>query len=568
MRFDAARKTALQAWSSQLSDLEKAVIALKATSELLAAFQDDSNSSKSTASDEGISFDDVCKTLDLSFTRFETLQGVVRNIVIGIRRVRNCSFTLSPISRLPPELLRHVFILIARSEKLASTPNHRIWPSYDGYTDPIEMIRILSHVSHLWRAISLETSAMWTRIEFGDSPRFDQSALWMDRAKGAGLSVRFCPEYIKDSHTAFALALPSALQWTQLTMRGTWDVVGNLTQSMRTLRRFPRNLERLCIEIDAPEYSAADADFTEVSGMTEFLAKFQGRLKEVEIYFTSLIWSVHIQPLVSPSLVVLKLGTIRPTYTPSWQQVDQVIRTCNNLEVLEIHCIEAAVSEGDDGFADDSGDETSDEPCTLAKLSYLSLYNITTNVAHRLYTVLRAPALQSICIPLQHFEFSSSIIRFIQQSPCSQLRALEIRGSPYNQQNWEPLSSRVPSVLQHLSQLKQLRVDGGSLVFILQGLTPNEEFGLGGYQLPLLEELQVRNIALVIPQVMKIVTSRKESEMLGLRNLRPLKFLSISPYSNIYGIQQDIGRTKARLLKNVERVNWDISGGGVTIHRP
>ena len=62
----------------------------------------------------------------------------------------------SPISRLPPELLDAVFVLLASDAISEHNPNRPY--------DPLEASRIVSHVSSLWRDIALKNSSLWNQI--------------------------------------------------------------------------------------------------------------------------------------------------------------------------------------------------------------------------------------------------------------------------------------------------------------------------------------------------------------------------------------------------------------------
>ncbi|KAJ7474768.1 hypothetical protein FB451DRAFT_1133101 [Mycena latifolia] len=76
-----------------------------------------------------------------------------------------------PINWLPAELLIHIFVTFTEADSDSNDPAevyHRA---------PV----IISHVSSLWRSISLETSRMWSRISV-------QSPVWNDRPIGAFLT--------------------------------------------------------------------------------------------------------------------------------------------------------------------------------------------------------------------------------------------------------------------------------------------------------------------------------------------------------------------------------------------
>ncbi|KAJ7230273.1 hypothetical protein GGX14DRAFT_410330, partial [Mycena pura] len=89
-------------------------------------------------------------------------------LAIGTRRQRNHAI-LSPLRRIPPEVLAEVF--------LWSLP-----PSYVDYErgryDVKESPWVLTHVCSRWRAIALSTSSLWSCIVIAYSPENDSSSAY------------------------------------------------------------------------------------------------------------------------------------------------------------------------------------------------------------------------------------------------------------------------------------------------------------------------------------------------------------------------------------------------------
>ena len=57
----------------------------------------------------------------------------------------------------------------------------------DGKRLPFKVL--VSHVCTRWRTVAIETSTLWTFLDFAEGPPFDKSRTWLERSKGCLLDI-------------------------------------------------------------------------------------------------------------------------------------------------------------------------------------------------------------------------------------------------------------------------------------------------------------------------------------------------------------------------------------------
>lgn len=128
------------------------------------------------------------KELDREFTAaravFERLELQHSKCASGLLKHRPI---LSPIRRVPPEIVREIFLHVVDLE----LEN----PSYGSLKAPL----LLGHISSVWRQISLEFPKLWTHVLISFNNKnykrmMIRAKAWLDRAKALPLSLTVCPE--------------------------------------------------------------------------------------------------------------------------------------------------------------------------------------------------------------------------------------------------------------------------------------------------------------------------------------------------------------------------------------
>jgi hypothetical protein len=108
----------------------------------------------------------------------------------------------TPVNSLPSELLSYIFTLGSEAEEdgdhddddddddkeddetsvfLPPRPRSR------GPRLPFKVL--VSHVCQRWRTVAIETSTLWTHLNFIEGPPFDKSRTWLERSKGCALDI-------------------------------------------------------------------------------------------------------------------------------------------------------------------------------------------------------------------------------------------------------------------------------------------------------------------------------------------------------------------------------------------
>lgn len=108
--------------------------------------------------------------LDMRFQALESMRMTIKDIrAMLVARSNYIRTTLAPISLLPPELIRVIFM-------------HVLDAMTSQYQNTCKIVTALSGVSKAWRNIALSTSPLWTQIHI--EWRVEQQELWLDRSDG------------------------------------------------------------------------------------------------------------------------------------------------------------------------------------------------------------------------------------------------------------------------------------------------------------------------------------------------------------------------------------------------
>ncbi|KAF8599388.1 hypothetical protein BDV93DRAFT_609342 [Ceratobasidium sp. AG-I] len=147
---------------------------------------------------------EVCKTLDDELSSLAFHEAALLSARMKLQRHRNMSETLSPISRLPAEILAHIFTLAVN---LGRNIHLRL-----GHPKPsLDQVHIIASVCSQWRQITLITGPLWAHLDLGKICHLNHATLWLERARGQPLDICVRPtkHYHSDkSKATFARILP------------------------------------------------------------------------------------------------------------------------------------------------------------------------------------------------------------------------------------------------------------------------------------------------------------------------------------------------------------------------
>jgi hypothetical protein len=126
----------------------------------------------------------VYKTLDHAIPTLVSHEETLRGARAHLERRRNASITLSPIRKLSPDLLSHIFILAVESSRVVDVGFHTHQPA------SLDMANVIASVCSHWRHNAITTSTIRSSIDVSKMGSFENAALWVERAKGCLLDIR------------------------------------------------------------------------------------------------------------------------------------------------------------------------------------------------------------------------------------------------------------------------------------------------------------------------------------------------------------------------------------------
>ncbi|KAK7055100.1 hypothetical protein R3P38DRAFT_1344385 [Favolaschia claudopus] len=244
----------------------------------------------------------------------------------GLRRTLECyKATLSPVRRLPPEILGLIFSKAVRASVLNTYAFGNVPPS-----EPVVPITqhapwLLTHVCRHWAAVALATPTLWSMLRLdldfiGDDkpgvvPLVD---LHLQRARNVPLTMKLVQENELDSesHPVLDVVLASAAQWR----------IADLYLYLR-----PRLLQRLV---------GFENGFSALSTLDISLDLAPGPGEEDTSAFRQVLRDLFI---VTPQLKHVRAlawdisGFIRPPFALPWHQLTRLsTTTASNVEALAL----------------------------------------------------------------------------------------------------------------------------------------------------------------------------------------------------------------------------------------
>jgi len=103
----------------------------------------------------------------------------------------------TPVNSLPNELLSYIFTLGSEAEEDGDDDDEEEdedEDEYHGFATRRRLRRLpfkvlVSHICRRWRTVVIETSTLWTHLNFAEGPPFDKSRTWLERSKGCVLDI-------------------------------------------------------------------------------------------------------------------------------------------------------------------------------------------------------------------------------------------------------------------------------------------------------------------------------------------------------------------------------------------
>ena len=124
----------------------------------------------------------------------------------------------TPVDSLPNELLSYIFTLGSEAEEDGDDDDVEDVEDDDEYGFAIRRrprhlpFKVLvSHICRRWRTVVIETSTLWTHLNFAEGPPFHKSCTWLERSKGCVLDIDLdCTAGVANSDDSESDDLPDA----------------------------------------------------------------------------------------------------------------------------------------------------------------------------------------------------------------------------------------------------------------------------------------------------------------------------------------------------------------------
>jgi hypothetical protein len=163
---------------------------------------------------DGLTFASLCDALQSEFfPLLDRFSDLLRLVHAKVNSIRNHSVQLIPIHRFPTEILAAMFVRAAEVDDELSWCETRPTPTRAPDT--------ISHVCHLWRAVSLRTPQLWTHIDWCGTSAIERLPTILERCGTLSLDLCFCFKCTKTPATMtnlFDLILPFSRRWSNLTI--------------------------------------------------------------------------------------------------------------------------------------------------------------------------------------------------------------------------------------------------------------------------------------------------------------------------------------------------------------
>lgn len=345
-----------------------------------------------------------------------------------LNRLRNRSTSLTPVNRLPLEVLLQIFRLT-----VWQTPCARCDPSVSNPTlakyDHLKALLTLTHVCKHWRKIAINMPSFWSHVglALGAMQRFVKSydgvqaclqrahnspiCIWIDgddniADEGLNMLIDLLHSHI-DNLESFTLLNhrnhPRILRFISL-----WLTHGR-TGSVRTLT--------VWLETTMKQWKLYSNN---IALSEQRVASFLEPIRVLRLRGACFDWDSPVYH----NLVVLRLRNTRsPLATP---QLRRILSACPQLHTLQLRDMD--ISAGDD----------SSHPVVLADLKHLDVQGIQSGGLHELFTMVNSQQSQEMTLVVDLYRISdnesSAIQSFLARSNVTRLALLGIVDGRYTRE--------------------------------------------------------------------------------------------------------------------------------------
>jgi hypothetical protein len=386
MLADIPRKAAFDTLLLCFDNVRSAMVAFAKACEdpRLVALPSHKSSTGLEATRPAISFTSLCSHVEKLAAVFHDFENDLKRGTALLKRIRNHSFDIVPIHRLPHELIANIFLLLP---KYGDNPQH------------IRQSDTLSHICHTWRMVALGTPELWSCISLhGQFEAVAKRATsWLERSANCPIEMRAsapsCMESDPGSEDYLNLAFKLYHRWMRLTVDDgnrfyCPDVVTQLTG--RIVASPPQDV------LEAVTLRGITVAQDELDGFMDAISQNLRNLKTLVLQLTPRILYLSHLPHTITTLGLY--GTMDITSI----QFSRLLKSCSNLRSLTMDSFsERSPLDNRSWFLSGAGLSALNAAVPLLNLQYLYLARLTDEQWAQFFTSVQAPALKTLTLKLR-----------------------------------------------------------------------------------------------------------------------------------------------------------------------
>jgi hypothetical protein len=381
---DIARKAAYDEWRSRLMALERAAYDFYRISNDPRLVDRINETLPIPPSTPAISFDSLCVEIQKPHKHLTALNSRLKGANAAIAKIQNGSFLVTPIHRLPPEVLQSIFLFASYDTYMLKKQRDYTWTQIS-----MSQRRALCLVCHAWHNICANTPQFWTSLDFyHDAPKFNRTRLHLQRTRGARLSLSIDLHRSRKLNESLETLVALVASHQYLSQIDRLAIIGSKESLLKAMSLFkPLALERCSLRelsLLGPERYHEEIDPAFQQAADEFIQRFTS-FSEVVLTGIPFQWS---NPRLC-DLVVLRLDSIP---SPSVPELHIILHACPMLREFQLNNPSSGANVVHHFFP-------LDQKFVLPDLRLLVLVSaIPMAISSYIFSMMEAPSLRSLCI--------------------------------------------------------------------------------------------------------------------------------------------------------------------------
>jgi hypothetical protein len=513
-------------WSDCLQNAQSSMAVLRAACSdvRLTAFASSQESNHSAA----LTLHDSISFIESPNPQLQQLKEDFNVVNSFTNRIRNASPRSAPIHRLPIEILQLVFSF-AVEESENSFDDTLFYTSLN-----IAIRSTLCLVCHHWFDLCLAVGNLWNNINFHDGFPYTAAKLSIEWSQSLGLFVTLTGSHPSEFRAQADLILPHLNRWSHLIIDyGSLSLVQELFNRpddiAHCITRVSSNFGGLRRTLDTRE--------------ARFWSTFN-TLRVLEARLAALPWGFAPFQCALSGLTHLRVSEDE---IPA-EAVRLILQSCPQLLFLELVDVDCEEYEDTRVYQPQIFDGTF---VILSALNYLSLRDTSPQTVRQIFSILKAPTLQTLIIDDFALPSLAEVAHFIKESSIS-LHTLEFCGSLADR-DVNTVKGLV-TVLGAVPDLRKLCFNGtGMHDRILEALTVR----LNSPFCTKLKEIYMKDVRSAdLSKLRRMVKSRSVGGFSGVGPLAVLSIIRCTPKQSDAS-RRDWDLVEIDIRGRVDVVEWD-----------